>query len=70
MLLGLVEGFFGNGGQELQISCFDAATLRAAREHPHRHRDLVVRIAGFNARFIDLAAAEQQELIDRAEAAG
>jgi len=68
-LLALIEGFFGQGGQELQINCFDAATLRAARENPERYSDLVVRFAGFSARFIDLSPAEQQELIERAEAA-
>lgn len=68
-LLGLIEGFFGEGGQELQVNCFDAATLRAAREHAERHGDLVVRVAGLSARFVDLSPAEQQELIDRAEAA-
>ncbi|MGC9458094.1 MAG: hypothetical protein ACP5DC_11310 [Halothiobacillaceae bacterium] len=34
-----------------------------------RYRDLVVRVAGLNARFVELSPAEQQELIDRAEQA-
>lgn len=66
-LRALVEAFFGEGGQELQINCLDAATLRAARENPEAHQDLVVRVAGFGARFIDLSRAEQEELIARAE---
>ena len=69
-ILALVETFFGRGGQELQINCLDAATLRAAQQHPERHGDLVVRFAGFSFRFIDLAPAEQAELIARADAAG
>jgi formate C-acetyltransferase len=67
-LLPLIETFFANGGQELQVSCFDAATLRAAREDPERYGDLIVRISGFSTRFVDLSSVEQQELIDRAEA--
>jgi len=66
----LIETFFGAGGQELQINCFDAATLHDARKHPERYGGLVVRVAGLSARFIDLSAVEQQELIDRAEATG
>lgn len=68
VLLALIEAFFAGGGQELQINCFDVATLRAAREDPDGYRDLVVRVAGFSARFVDLPPAEQQELIERAEA--
>jgi pyruvate-formate lyase len=69
VLLPLIETFFGAGGQELQINVFDAATLREAQREPERHRDLVVRIAGLSARFIDLSPVEQDELIERAEAA-
>jgi len=65
----LVEAFFRSGGQELQINCLHAATLRAAQEHPERYGDLVVRVAGFSARFVDLSPVEQQELIERAEVA-
>lgn len=64
----LARGFFEGGGQELQVNVLDAARLRDAREHPERHRNLVVRIAGLNARFIELAALEQDELILRADA--
>ena len=65
----LIETFFENGGQELQVNCFNADTLRAARAHPEQYGDLVVRVAGFSTRFVDLSSAEQAELIERAEAA-
>jgi formate C-acetyltransferase len=66
--LSLIEGFFGGGGQELQVNCFDVATLRSAQREPECHGDLVVRVAGFSTRFVDLSRAEQEELIARAEA--
>ena len=69
-VLSLIEGFFSRGGQELQINCMDAATLRDAQAHPERHRDLLVRISGFSARFVDLAPVEQEEIIARADALG
>lgn len=68
LLLTLIEGFFAQGGQELQINCFNLEMLREAQRNPEKYQDLVVRIAGFCARFIDLSPAEQEELIQRAEA--
>ena len=65
----LTEAFFLDGGQELQINVLDSAQLRRAQEHPEACRDLVVRVAGFNARFVELSRTEQDELIRRAEAA-
>lgn len=65
----LVEAFFADGGQELQINVLDPARLRAALADPTGHRDLVVRVAGLNARFVELSPAEQQEILRRAELA-
>ncbi|MBM3474738.1 MAG: hypothetical protein FJX75_15855 [Armatimonadetes bacterium] len=69
VLLPLIEAFFGAGGQELQVGVLDAATLRAAQREPDRYGDLMVRVAGFSGRFVDLSLTEQDELIERAEAA-
>ena len=66
-VLSLIEGFCGAGGQELQINCVEAAALRDAQQHPEGYADLVVRVAGFSARFVDLPHVEQEELIARAE---
>jgi formate C-acetyltransferase len=63
----LAEGFFQDGGQELQIAVLDPERLRAAQADPDAHRDLVVRVAGLNARFVELSRLEQEELIARAE---
>lgn len=68
-LLSLIETFFNKGGQELQINCLDASTLRDAIKNPEKYKDLVVRVAGFSTRFVDLSSSEQKELIERAEVA-
>ncbi|MGC9347120.1 MAG: pyruvate formate lyase family protein [Anaerolineae bacterium] len=67
-LLSLVETFFAGGGQELQVAVLDPDTLRDAQVHPERYADLLVRVAGFNARFVELAPVEQEEMTRRAEA--
>ena len=63
----LMKTYFANGGMELQINIVDSATLRAAREHPEEYRDLVVRVAGFSAYFVELSKAGQADLISRTE---
>ncbi len=63
----LVEAFFDDGGQELQVNVLDADTLRDAQRNPQKYQALVVRVAGLNARFVELSVEEQEELIRRAE---
>jgi formate C-acetyltransferase len=65
----LTQAFFHDGGQELQINVLDAEKLRQARKDPDKYRDLVVRVAGLNARYVELSSEEQEELIRRAQAA-
>ena len=63
----LMKTYFSAGGMELQINIVDAKTLRAARENPEEYRDLVVRVAGFSAYFVELSKAGQADLISRTE---
>jgi len=67
-LVSLIEAYFATGGQELQLNFLDADTLCVAREHPERYPDLMVRIAGFNAFFVELSPVQQAEIIARATA--
>jgi trans-4-hydroxy-L-proline dehydratase len=63
----LVRGYFRLDGHHIQFNVVDAATLRAAQEHPERHRDLIVRVAGYSDYFCDLSRALQDEIIARTE---
>jgi formate C-acetyltransferase len=49
----------------MQITVVDTATLLDARDHPERYPNLMVRVAGYSARFIDLIPLEQDEIIGR-----
>jgi len=69
-LRALVEAFFADGGQELQVNVLSVQALRDAQVRPEAYRDLVVRVSGLNALFVKLARREQEEIIRRAEAAG
>ncbi len=63
----LVRGFFAQGGLQLQVNVLDAQTLLDARANPELYRDLVVRISGYSAYFVDLTEALKDELIARAQ---
>ena len=63
----LIQTYFDLGGQQLQVDVVDAETLRAAQQHPERYQDLIVRVAGYSARFVDLHLTMQDEFIARTE---
>ena len=67
MLTDLVRGYFANGGFQVQFNMVTSEEMREAQEHPAAHRDLVVRVSGYSAQFIDLSDIAQDEIIDRTE---
>ena len=67
-LSALARTFASLGGPTLQPNCVSVTALRDARQHPERHRDLVVRISGLSGYFVALSPAVQDEIISRAMA--
>jgi len=63
----LLKTFLLLGGFHVQFNIVSAEDLRDARIHPERHRDLVVRVAGYCALFTSLAPEVQDEIIARTE---
>lgn len=53
----------GNG--EMQFNYLDNNTLLDAQKHPENYRDLVVRVAGYSAFFVELCKDVQDEIISR-----
>jgi formate C-acetyltransferase len=66
-LIALIRTYFALGGMEMQFNIVSAKVLRKAQEQPEEYRDLVVRIAGFSAYFIELYKASQEDIIRRTE---
>ena len=65
-LMGAVLAVFAEKGSHLmQPNCNSVEQLRDAQAHPERHRDLIVRVCGFSARFISLSKRWQDEVIAR-----
>lgn len=59
--------FLEGGGMQMQFNVVSSDTLRDAVEHPENHRNLMVRISGYNAYFVELNRELQLELIERTE---
>lgn len=67
-LVDLIITFFRDlKGWHVQFNVIDAVTLREAREHPEKHTDLIVRVAGYSALFVSLDPATQEDIISRTE---
>jgi formate C-acetyltransferase len=67
-LIMLLRAFFDRlHGFHVQYNVVDRATLLDAQEHPERHRDLIVRVAGYSAFFNVLSKATQDDIIARTE---
>lgn len=63
--LALLKVFLARGGFEMQINAANSQQLEEARKHPEQYRDLMVRVGGFSANFVQLTPEMQQEIIDR-----
>jgi formate C-acetyltransferase len=66
-LIALIRTYFALGGMEMQFNIVSGKVLRQAQETPEEYRDLVVRIAGFSAYFVELYKASQDDIIRRTE---
>ncbi|MFC1864130.1 pyruvate formate lyase family protein, partial [Thermodesulfobacteriota bacterium] len=64
-LASAMKTYFFNGGKQVQFNVIDAETLREAQRRPDDHRDIMVRVAGFSAYFVQLTKEIQNEIIDR-----
>ena len=61
----LIHGCEQAGVPVLNISMYDAEELRQAQKHPEQYKDLIVRVWGFNARFVELDEELQNHIINR-----
>jgi formate C-acetyltransferase len=55
------------GGTSLQFNVIDAETLLDAQRNPESYQNLLVRVTGYNAYFVGLSRALQDEVIARVE---
>jgi pyruvate-formate lyase len=66
-LAALIKTYFSFGGKHVQFNVIDQDTLVDAQNHPERYRDLIVRVAGYSAYFVQLTRSVQDEIIARTQ---
>ncbi|MGB9919443.1 MAG: glycyl radical protein [Moorellales bacterium] len=66
-LSALIRTYFAYGGKHVQFNVVDKVTLLEAQRHPEKYRDLIVRVAGYSAYFVQLDKKIQDEIIARTE---
>jgi formate C-acetyltransferase/benzylsuccinate synthase len=49
----------------VQFNCVDTETLRAAQDEPEKYQELIVRVAGYSAHFVDLQRFAQDAIVAR-----
>jgi len=66
-LMNLMDTYFERNGMQSQFSIVGRETMLAAQKNPENYQDLVVRIAGYSAYFVELSTELQNDLIGRTE---
>lgn len=63
----VTKTYFENGGLEVQYNVVGSEVLKKAQEKPEEYRNLVVRIAGYSAYFVEMNRDLQNDVISRTE---
>jgi formate C-acetyltransferase len=63
------NAFMAAGGTHIQYNITDTQELKEAKVKPQEHKDLIVRIGGFSAYFVQLSPEIQEDVITRSEQA-
>lgn len=61
----LFQTYFAKGGCQLMVTVVDHGQLEDAQKHPEKYPDLIVRVAGYSAVFVNLTKDVQDELLSR-----
>ena len=61
----LFKTYFEKGGCQLMVTVVDHGQLEDAQKHPEKYPDLIVRVAGYSAVFVNLTRDVQDELLSR-----
>lgn len=66
-LASFIEEYVHKGAMHVQFNIMSAATMRAAQKRPEDYKDMLVRVAGYSAYFVELGKPLQKDLIQRTE---
>jgi formate C-acetyltransferase len=63
----LMRTYFSQGGKHIQYNVVGRDTLLDSQKQPEKHRNLIVRVAGYSAYFVNLGKPVQDEIIKRTD---
>ncbi|MDY6833468.1 MAG: pyruvate formate lyase family protein [Chloroflexota bacterium] len=63
--LNYMKTWYDLGVPHVQFNMVDNETLRAAQREPEKYQELIVRVAGYSAHFVELNALSQEGIIER-----
>ena len=66
-LAAYTNAFLSAGGTHIQYNLLDTEQLKEAKRHPEEYPDLIVRIGGFSAYFVQLSPEIPDDVIYRSE---
>ena len=61
----MLRAYFKQGGQQVQFNVISNELLKKAQQNPEQYKDLVVRVSGYSAYFVDLGKPVQDDIIAR-----
>lgn len=63
----LIKSFIDYGGHQMQINAVNRENMLDAKKHPEFYRNLIVRVWGWSAYFVELDEVYQDHIIERME---
>ena len=61
----LMDTYFARGGTQAMLTVVNCGDLENAMKEPEKYPNLIVRVGGFSARFIELSKEVQQDVLNR-----